>query len=98
MGHLASVANVPLIARAMNIGYLNCNAEFLPHKGFLECLAKNIQRHLGQLAFDLIASPVQNLKIECDEGSIRLTMANYEMVMLDNSAFNVFGHKLTGRN
>jgi hypothetical protein len=90
MGHLASVANVPLIARAVNIGYLNGNAGLLPRNGLWKCLNENLQRHFGQLAFDLIASPVQNLKIQCDEGSIRLTMANHEMVMFDNSAFNVF--------
>jgi len=85
---------MPLIAGAVNIGYLNSNAEFLPRKGIWECVDEHLQRHFGQLAFDLVSPPVQDLEIEGDKGSVRLTMANHKMVMLDDSALDVLCRKL----
>ena len=67
---------MPLIARAMNLTYLNGNAAFLFGKRFWKCRNEKLQCHTSDYALELVASAIQDLQIECDKGLIAFAISD----------------------
>jgi hypothetical protein len=61
---------VPLIARSVDLTYLNGNAAFLFSKRFWKCRNKNLQCYTSDFALELVVPAIQNLQIQSDKGLI----------------------------
>jgi hypothetical protein len=89
---------MPLIARAVNFGYLNGDAALLSGERFGKCGDENRHCRAAQISLYAIASAIQDLQIERDKGLIAFAVAYQVMIMPDHSTLDVLGYKLAGRD